>query len=132
MANPTSEISTKFALRLLDVMRTGDADALADILADDFVNHNPMASNGLKNTQALLAAIGPIETTLYRVIAENNLVVTHAHFVYTHPATKQVIDSAAIDIWKIKDGKIAEHWDVIQPRPATTTSGQDMFSELTA
>src|SRR3954451_4442189 len=124
MANPTSEASTTVALRLLDAMRAGDADALADILTDDFINHNPTASNGLANTQALLAAVGPIETTLYRVIAENNLVVTHAHFVYTHPATKEVIDSAAIDIWKIKDGKIAEHCDVIQPRPATTTSGQ--------
>jgi predicted SnoaL-like aldol condensation-catalyzing enzyme len=132
MANSTSETNANVALRLLDAMRAGNADALADLLTDDFINHNPTASNGLKSTQALLAAVGPIETTVHRVIAEDNLVVTHAHFVYTHPATKEVIDSAAIDIWKIKDGKIAEHWDVIQPRPATTTSGQDMFSELTA
>lgn len=132
MANLTAETGKAVVLRLLDAMRTGNADALNGILTDDFVNHNPTASNGLKNTQALLAAVGPIETTVYRAIAEDNLVVTHAHFVYTHPATKQVVDSAAIDIWKVRDGKVAEHWDVIQPRPTTTTSGQDMFSELTA
>ncbi len=116
--------------KLLDAMSTGDAPALAGILVKDFINHNPSASNGLEAAQALLAAVGPIETTLYRVIAEGDFVVTHAHFVYTHPMTKQVIDNAAIDIWKVKDGKIVEHWDVLEAVPEKTTSGQDMFSEL--
>jgi len=124
-------MNKKITTQLLDAMRAGDAPALADIIAEDFINHNPAASNGLKNTQDLLAAVGPIETTIYRVIAEGEFVVTHAHFVYTHPITKQVIDNAAMDIWKIKNGKIVEHWDVLEAVPEKTASGQDMFSELT-
>jgi predicted SnoaL-like aldol condensation-catalyzing enzyme len=35
-----------------------------------------------------------------------------------------------MDFFKIENGKIVEHWDVIRDIPHMTTSGQDMFSEL--
>jgi predicted SnoaL-like aldol condensation-catalyzing enzyme len=38
---------------------------------------------------------------------------------------------AAVDIWRFNDeGKIIEHWDVLQEIPAETASGNDMFSQL--
>jgi predicted SnoaL-like aldol condensation-catalyzing enzyme len=38
---------------------------------------------------------------------------------------------AGVDIFRIDDdGKITEHWDVLQQVPETTASGNDMFSQL--
>jgi predicted SnoaL-like aldol condensation-catalyzing enzyme len=37
-----------------------------------------------------------------------------------------------MDFFKIGNGKIVEHWDVLQDIPDATASGQDMFSELTS
>jgi predicted SnoaL-like aldol condensation-catalyzing enzyme len=38
---------------------------------------------------------------------------------------------AVVDIFRLNDeGKAVEHWDVLQPVPETTASGNDMFSQL--
>jgi len=37
-----------------------------------------------------------------------------------------------MDFFKLKDGKIVEHWDALQAIPEKTASGQDMFSDLSA
>jgi predicted SnoaL-like aldol condensation-catalyzing enzyme len=34
---------------------------------------------------------------------------------------------AVVDLFRVKDGKIVEHWDVIQPVPEKTASGNTMF-----
>jgi predicted SnoaL-like aldol condensation-catalyzing enzyme len=40
-------------------------------------------------------------------------------------------NTAGVDIFRFNDdGKIIEHWDVLQPVPETTASGNDMFSQL--
>ena len=66
---------------------------------------------------------GAIDADLHRMVAEGNLVAVHAH--YKTPA-----ETAGMDFFKLRNGKIAEHWDVIQDLPEHTASGQDMFSEL--
>ena len=54
---------------------------------------------------------------------EGDLVVVHSHY--------KSLNMAGVDIFKVgADGKIIEHWDVLQPIPGTTASGNDMFSEL--
>lgn len=110
--------------RLYEAFRTGDVAALDDILATDFVNHNPQTTNGLEASKAQFGQVGAIEADLHRMIADGDLVAVHAH--YKTPA-----ETAGMDFFKLRDGKIVEHWDVIQAIPEQTASGQDMFSELT-
>jgi len=109
--------------RLYEAFRGGDIAALAGLLASDFINHNPQTTNGLEASKALFAQVGAIDADLHRMVAEGDLVAVHAH--YKTPA-----ETAGMDFFKLRDGKIVEHWDVIQDLPEHTASGQDMFSEL--
>jgi predicted SnoaL-like aldol condensation-catalyzing enzyme len=51
---------------------------------------------------------------LRRVIAEDDLVVMHYRMVTPDG------ERAVVDIWRMVDGQIVEHWDVVQPVPDTS------------
>jgi predicted SnoaL-like aldol condensation-catalyzing enzyme len=58
-----------------------------------------------------------------KVIAEGDLVVLHLHGMSgLHPFGESVID-----IFRIENGKVVEHWDVIQPIPETADNANTMF-----
>ena len=109
--------------RLFDAFRAGDVDAFDDLIAEDYLQHNPQARNGLQAVKEFFRPVGPVDVDVYRVIAEGDLVATHSHY--------KTFNMAAVDIWRFDDeGKMIEHWDVLQTVPETTVSGNDMFSQL--
>jgi predicted SnoaL-like aldol condensation-catalyzing enzyme len=57
------------------------------------------------------------------VIAEGDLVMTHG-LIPTSPEDRGM---AAADIFRLEDGKIVEHWDVVQPVPETSANDNTMF-----
>ncbi|KAJ34238.1 hypothetical protein BW45_04870, partial [Agrobacterium tumefaciens] len=55
---------------------------------------------------------------------------TDGDLVYLHiPSTEKDGDRgrAIVDIFRVTDGKITEHWDVIQPVPETAANNNTMF-----
>lgn len=58
-----------------------------------------------------------------RFIAEGDLVVVHCHIIPAPGAR----GTAAIDIFRLHDGKIVEHWDVIQEVPEKAANANTMF-----
>jgi predicted SnoaL-like aldol condensation-catalyzing enzyme len=110
--------------RLFDAFRAGDVGALDELIVEDYVQHNPQAGNGLQAVKDFFAPVGPVDVDVHRVIAEGDLVAAHSHY--------KTFNMAGVDIWRFNDdGKIIEHWDVLQQVPETTASGNDMFSQLT-
>ena len=108
---------------LFDAFRAGDTSRFDDLIAADYRQHNPQAGDGLETVKALFEQLGPIDVDVHRVIAEGDLVAVHSHY--------KSLNMAGVDIFKVgADGLIVEHWDVLQPIPETTASGNDMFSEL--
>jgi len=117
------ERNKKTVERLFEAFRAGDTDAFDDLIVEDYVQHNPQAGNGLRAVKDFFAPVGPVDVDVHRVIAEGDLVVAHSDY--------KTLGMAGIDIWRFDaDGKIIEHWDVLQTVPETTASGNDMFSQL--
>jgi predicted SnoaL-like aldol condensation-catalyzing enzyme len=119
----TIEQNKQTVTRVFDAIRAGDVDAFDDLIVEDYVQHNPQAGNGLQAVKDFFAPIGPVDVNVHRVIAEDDLVVLHSNY--------KTFNMAGVDIFRLnEEGKIIEHWDVLQPIPDTTASGNDMFSQL--
>ena len=96
-------------------------------LGNEYIQHNPQAANGpeafIAFVHALRSANPDMHLDIKRVVAEGDLVVTHAHLVLKagEPGL------ALADIFRLVDGKVVEHWDVIQPVPDTAKNENGMF-----
>lgn len=64
-----------------------------------------------------------LSVEIKRMIAEGDLVVTHG-VIKTSPEDH---GTAAADIFRLEDGKIIEHWDVLQPVPEEAANDNTMF-----
>ena len=58
-----------------------------------------------------------------RVFADGDYVILHVHAV-REPGTR---GNAIVDIFRLEDGKIVEHWDVVQPIPEKAANPNGMF-----
>ena len=58
-----------------------------------------------------------------RIFAEGDYVIVHDHAV-REPGSRGL---AIVNIYKLENGKVVEHWDVIQPVPETAQNGNTMF-----
>ena len=104
-----------------------DYDAAAKYFGPRYVQHNPGAANGPEGFKRLVGFLKEKFPTsrneIKRVIAEGDLVVLHVH-------SKRSPDDrgrAIVDIFKVENGKIVEHWDVIQDVPEKSANDNTMF-----
>jgi predicted SnoaL-like aldol condensation-catalyzing enzyme len=108
-----------------------DVNAAAQLLADNFIQHNPQVPDGREGFIGgvggyLLASNPNLMKETRRVVAEEDFVVVHAFakFDGTNPEERGV---AVIDIFRVANSKIAEHWDVIQEIPESLAHTNGMF-----
>ncbi|MGA6223133.1 nuclear transport factor 2 family protein [Streptomyces umbrinus] len=108
----------------------GDPAVIDRHVRPDYIQHNPLAPDGPEAMKAFAAAWKQQfpEATYEerRIISDGDLVLLHSSGVLA-PGTPGL---AFFEIFRFQDGKIAEHWDILQEVPATTANGNDMFSTL--
>jgi predicted SnoaL-like aldol condensation-catalyzing enzyme len=124
MSTTSVERNRETIRRLFDAFRAADVDAFDDLLVEDYVQHNPQAGSGREAAKAFFAQLGRVDVDVHRMVIEADLAAIHSHY--------KTLGMAGADFFRFNgEGKIIEHWDVLQQVPDTTVSGNDMFSQLT-
>ena len=107
-----------------EVFINGDANALDRYWSENYVQHNPQIPNGREALKQLIFGGGNMKYEMGLVVADGDFVMVHARITGFGP--KPLI---AVDIFRVKEGKLAEHWDVLQEEvlAENTASKNSMF-----
>ncbi|WP_422109817.1 nuclear transport factor 2 family protein [Bradyrhizobium elkanii] len=104
-----------------------DADAALAYVGNRYVQHNPGAADGPEGFRKFIGFLREkfpnSRSEIKRSFVDGDYVILHVHAV-REPGTR---GNAIIDIFRLEDGKIVEHWDVVQPVPETPANGNTMF-----
>ena len=123
------QANKRLAESFLDVAlnQRDPARAVVDYLAAGYIQHNPRASDGgeafLAWANWRLGQCPEYRVEFKRTVAEGDLVVAHTH----HIDAPDSPGLAVVDIFRVAENKLAEHWDVIQPVPAESSNPNGMF-----
>ena len=107
-----------------EVFGKKDLSNLHEYIREDYIQHNPLVSQGLTGFKQFFAdwfsAVPDWNYNLTKIVAEGDTVWAYGTYSGTQkgdwlgiPATNKSYSIAAVDIFRIQDGKLAEHWDVI-------------------
>ncbi len=110
-----------------EVLGPMDSQTVEALFAPGFIQHSPGMASGVPALKDLLdraKALYPRATcSVKRMMANGDLVMAHVHVVF-EPGTPGM---AVVNIFRIRDGMVAEHWDVAQPVETKPKNANGMF-----
>ena len=127
-AGEREEANKKAVVEFYDkAINQKDFEAAAPYFGSRYVQHNPNAPDGIEGFKAFLGFLREkfpqSRSEIKRVLADGDYVILHVHAVRT-PGER---GSAIVDVFKLENGKIVEHWDVIQEIPEKAANNNGMF-----
>ena len=124
-ADKNKKIAVSFLTMIFNEHKVTEAFDLYSV--PTYKQHNPLAKTGAK---AAIDFLGPYlkgcaqcKTDIKRVFADGDLVAIHNNPT-SGPNDR---GSAVVDIFRIENGKVVEHWDVVQQVPAQSANENTMF-----
>lgn len=109
----------------LGAVSQGDIDTIRELANPDYIQHNPFIPTGLEPFIELLPVLAEAGTT-----AENVRMFQDGDFVFMHNIWRNAKpfgapEMVAFDIIRVdENGRVAEHWDALQPLVSETVSGR--------
>jgi predicted SnoaL-like aldol condensation-catalyzing enzyme len=100
--------------------------AFETYVAPDYVQHNPGIADGRDAAVAALATMfaDPAKRfDIKQIIVDGDMAVIHVHAIPT-PGSR---GASVYDMYRLKDGRIVEHWDTIQLVPEHAANPHPMF-----
>jgi predicted SnoaL-like aldol condensation-catalyzing enzyme len=102
-------------------------DAVDSFVGDRYIQHNPDAPDGkdgfVTAISGMFAAFPNYEFEVKRAVSQNDLVAVHSYMNLTGEGP----GNAVMDFFRLEDGKIVEHWDVVQAVPEESANSNTMF-----
>ena len=107
-----------------EIFQKHDLSKIDDLMRDDYIQHNPNVPQGkagfVSYFTAKWKAVPDSGCSVKRIVAEGDIVMVYSVSTGTHtgegwlgaPATGNKLSFDVVDIFRIEDGKLAEHWDV--------------------
>ncbi len=125
-ANALGEAAKAVVRRNTELVQGGGDFALFDqLFADDFVDHTPQPggtpdkAGARRLYQALRRAFPDFHAVIHWQSAQGDMVTTYKTYHGTHcdtflgvPATGRAISFDTVDVMRVRDGRITEHWGV--------------------
>ncbi len=113
-----------------EVLFEGKYQSIDKYIGDVYIQHNPAVADGKEAFTKMIKSFAPEDGSklkswgeIIRVVAEKDLVILHIKN-YNWPGEN---GGAIVDIFRVEDGKIVEHWDVVQAIPDNPKNNNTMF-----
>jgi predicted SnoaL-like aldol condensation-catalyzing enzyme len=104
-----------------------DFAAASQFIGPRYTQHNPNAADGPEGFKRFIEFLREkfpnAHSEIKKVFADGDYVILHVRAV-REPGTR---GNAIVDIFKLENGKIVEHWDVVQPIPDQSANNNGMF-----
>lgn len=125
---PDEEAALALVLRMYrEVLIAMDSSRVDDFISPDYIQHSSLAEPTVAALKAFLDRVreeSPDATqTIHRSFVDGDHVVIHTHVV-RWPGDPGL---AVVDIFRVANGMIVEHWDVIQLVPENPINDKGMF-----
>ena len=122
------EANKKVVLDFYDkALNQKDFEAAAKHFGPRYIQHNPLAADGIEGFKKFIEfrreKFPNAKSDIKRALVDGDMVVLHVHSV-REPGERGV---AIVDIFRLENGRIVEHWDVVQPIPEKAANDNTMF-----
>lgn len=129
MSDDRAPANTSNAIAFYEMMFNAckPREAIDAYVGDDYRQHNPHVADGkdgfIAYFERMQAEYPGKHVTIKRTVAEGDLVVLHCHQVWPND-----LEYSGMDIFRFDaQGKIVEHWDVLQVIPEKSANANTMF-----
>ncbi|MFJ7270813.1 ester cyclase [Streptomyces sp. NPDC099050] len=125
--------------RFVDMINSHDVSTIAEHTAPGHIDHNPIVADGIEaNTaffQQIFDAFPDVKILVHDLIVDGDRIVGRFEYSGTHqgeffgiPATGRTLTFQTIDIWRVEDGLLAEHWDQLDVAGMFHQLGADFYA----